>query len=114
MSEGMSARTTEASILLVDDRPENILVLEATLEPLGHRLTSATNADEALRLLLEQDFAVILLDVQMPGIDGFELADMIRARERSRATPIIFLTAGSSHRHQIARGYEAGGVDYLL
>jgi signal transduction histidine kinase len=103
-----------ASILLVDDRPENLLALEETLAPLGHRLTSATNGDQALRLLLNGDFAVILLDVQMPGIDGFELADLIRARERSRRTPIIFLTAGSSHHQQIVRGYEAGGVDYLL
>jgi signal transduction histidine kinase len=111
----MSAETTpDVSVLLVDDRPENLLALEATLEPLGHRLTSATDGEQALRLLLDEDFAVILLDVQMPGIDGFELADMIRARERTKATPIIFLTAGSSHEQQIARGYEAGGVDYLL
>jgi signal transduction histidine kinase len=111
-STGEAAAT--ASILLVDDRPENLLALEETLAPLGHRLTSATSGDKALRLLLNGDFAVILLDVQMPGIDGFELADLIRARERSRRTPIIFLTAGSSHHQQIVRGYEAGGVDYLL
>ena len=110
----MSNQAHDVSVLLVDDRPENILALEATLEPLGHRLTSATNGEEALRLLLDEDFAVILLDVQMPGIDGFELADMIRSRERTRATPIVFLTAGSSHEQQVARGYEAGGVDYLL
>ena len=107
-----AART--ASILLVDDRPENLLALEETLAPLGHPLTSAADGADALRLLLNGDFAVILLDVQMPGIDGFELADLIRARERSRRTPIIFLTAGSSHHQQIVRGYEAGGVDYLL
>lgn len=103
-----------ASILLVDDRRENLLALEATLEPLGHHLTSATSGEEALRLLLDEQFAVILLDVQMPGIDGLELADMIRARERSRETPIIFLTASSDRREQIVRGYEVGAVDYLL
>ena len=110
----MSTQAHDVSVLLVDDRPENILALEATLEPLGHRLASATGGERALRLLLDEDFAVILLDVQMPGIDGFELADMIRARERTRATPIIFLTAGGAHEQQIARGYDAGGVDYLL
>ena len=109
-----AAPTRTASILLVDDRRENLLALEATLGPLGHDLTSATTGEEALRLLLEREFAVILLDVQMPGIDGFELADMIRARERSRETPIIFLTAGSGRHEQIVRGYAVGAVDYLL
>ena len=109
-----AAAASPASILLVDDRRENLLALEATLEPLGHSLTSATSGEEALRLLLERPFAVVLLDVQMPGIDGLELADMIRSRERSRETPIIFLTASSDRQEQIVRGYEVGAVDYLV
>ncbi len=110
----MHAAASQASILLVDDRRDNLIALEATLEPLGHRLTSTTRGEEALRLLGEQQFAVILLDVRMPGMDGIELADVIRAREGSRVTPIIFLTAGSDRIEEIIRGYEVGAVDYLL
>ena len=76
-------------ILLVDDRPENLLAPEAILEPLGQRLVRASSGEEALRSLLEDDFAVILLDVQMPAMDGFETARMIKSRERTRYTPII-------------------------
>ena len=103
-----------ASILLVDDRPDNLALLDVILEPLGHDLTSATNGKDALLLLRERQFDVILLDVRMPGMDGIELADAIRAREASRDTPIIFLTAGSDSIEQIMRGYEVGAVDYLL
>ena len=82
-----------ANILLVDDRPENLIALEATLEPLGQRLVKARSGSEALRHVLTEDFALILLDVQMPGMDGFETAALIKEREKSRHIPIIFVTA---------------------
>ena len=104
----------EAAVLLVDDREENLLALEAVLEPTGCRLVSVRSGDGALRALLKDDFAVILLDVQMPGLDGFETAELIRARERSRGVPIIFVTAISKERHHVFRGYETGAVDYLF
>jgi PAS domain S-box-containing protein len=102
------------SVLLVDDRPENLLALTAVLEPLEVRLVTAGSGEEALRALLAEDFAVVLLDVQMPGMDGFETAQYIRGRERSARTPIIFLTAVSTDMSQVLRGYEAGAVDYVL
>jgi two-component system sensor histidine kinase/response regulator len=100
-------------ILLVDDRPENLVALEAALRPLGQHLVSAQSGEEALRCLLTTEFAVILLDVQMPGMDGFETAAHIKERERSRHIPIIFLTAISRELHQQLRGYEVGAVDYI-
>lgn len=104
----------DSAILLVDDRDENLLALEAVLEPTGCRLVSARSGDEALRALLKDDFAVILLDVQMPGLDGFQTAELIRARERSRSVPIIFVTAISKEPHNVFHGYETGAVDYLF
>ncbi len=104
----------KANILIVDDRPENVIALEAILNKLGQNLVKAHSGEEALRCLLQQDFAVILLDVQMPGIDGFETATLIRQRERSRHTPIIFLTAFSTSNTFVAKGYELGAVDYML
>jgi PAS domain S-box-containing protein len=104
----------QSAVLLVDDREENLLALEAVLEPTGCRLVSARSGEDALRALLKEDFAVILLDVQMPGLDGFETAELIRARERSRTVPIIFVTAISKEPHHVFRGYEAGAVDYLF
>lgn len=104
----------DSAILLVDDRDDNLLALEAVLEPTGCRLAKARSGDEALRALLKDDFAVILLDVQMPGLDGFQTAELIRSRERSRSVPIIFVTAISKERHHVFRGYEAGAVDYLF
>ena len=103
-----------AAILLVDDRSENLLAVEAILEPLGHRLVSASSGEEALRHLLQEDFAVILLDVQMPGLDGFETAELIKQRERTRHIPILFLTAISKDRRHVFRGYETGAVDYIF
>ena len=102
------------SILLVDDRPENLLALEAVLASLGHQLVTAGSGTEALKQLLQRDFAVILLDVQMPDMDGFETAELVRGRERSRTTPIIFLTAVNTSDRHVFRGYEVGCVDYLL
>ncbi|MDF2774243.1 MAG: ATP-binding region ATPase domain protein, partial [Geminicoccaceae bacterium] len=81
------------NILLVDDRPENLLALEAILEPLGENLVRAHSGDEALKCLLTDEFAAILLDVQMPGLNGFQTAELIKSRERTRYVPIIFLTA---------------------
>ncbi|MCC5636276.1 response regulator [Nostoc sp. CHAB 5844] len=104
----------KVNILLVDDKVENLLALEAILERLGETLVKATSGAEALRCLLHQDFAVILLDVQMPGMDGFETASLIRSRERSRQTPIIFLTAFSTSDQMLFKGYALGAVDYLL
>lgn len=101
------------NILLVDDHPENLLALEAILGPLEANLVRANSGQEALRCLLNQDFAVILLDVQMPDMDGFETATLIRNRERSRETPIIFLTAFSNSEQLMFKGYALGAVDYL-
>ncbi|PSB23983.1 sensor histidine kinase [Stenomitos frigidus] len=101
------------NILLVDDHPENLLALEAVLGNLGATLVRANSGQEALRCLLNQDFAVILLDVQMPDMDGFETATLIRSRERSRQTPIIFLTAFSTSEQLMFKGYSLGAVDYL-
>jgi PAS domain S-box-containing protein len=103
-----------ASVLLVDDQPENLFALEAVLKPLGLRTVRATTGEEALRQLLQDDFAVILLDVQMPGMDGFETAELIKQRERTRHIPIIFLTAIDKERQQVFRGYSVGAVDYLF
>lgn len=104
----------KVNVLIVDDHPENLLALEAILESLEQNLVRASSGEEALRCLLERDFAVILLDVQMPGIDGFETAKLIRQRDRSRHTPIIFLTAFSSSDPYVFKGYSLGAVDYLV
>jgi PAS domain S-box-containing protein len=101
-------------ILLVDDRPENLLALEAILEPLGHKLVRAQSGEEALRAVLKHDFAVILLDVQMPGMNGFEVARIVKSRERTRHIPIIFLTAISKEDEYVFTGYSVGAVDYLF
>jgi PAS domain S-box-containing protein len=102
------------NILLVDDRPENLLALEAILEPLGQNLVRAGSGEEALKHLLTRDFAAILLDVQMPGLNGFDTARLIKARERSRHIPIIFLTAISKEEAYVFEGYSVGAVDYMF
>jgi two-component system sensor histidine kinase/response regulator len=104
----------EPCLLLVDDRPENLLALEAVLEPLGHRLVRAGSGEEALRHLLTDDVAVIVLDVQMPGLDGFETAAAIKGRERTRDIPILFLTALSREPEHRLLGYATGAVDYIF
>jgi PAS domain S-box-containing protein len=103
-----------ARILLVDDRRENRIALQAVLEPLRVDVVEADSGEQALREVLVHDFAVILLDVQMPGMDGIETAELIKARDRSRDVPIIFLTAAESDLAEVFAGYEAGAVDYLL
>lgn len=105
---------SKAKILLVDDEPKSLFALQELLSTLGENLMVAQSGEEALRLALKNDFAVILLDVRMPGIDGFETAKLIRSRERSRATPIIFLTAATDEMTSMFRGYEVGAVDYLM
>ena len=107
-------RADRVNVLLVDDRPENLLALEAILNSSSYNLVQANSGMEALRCLLNQDFAVILLDVQMPGMDGFETATLIRSRDRSRSTPIIFITAFSSNDTHVFKGYSLGAVDYLF
>src|SRR5688500_7483938 len=98
---------------MVDDRPENLIALEAALEPLGQNLVKANSGEEALRLLLREEFAVILLDVQMPGMDGFDTAIQIKERDKTKDIPIIFLTAISREPHHALRGYSTGAVDYM-
>lgn len=102
------------NILLVDDHAENLLALRAILDELGENIVTAESGFEALRYLLEQEFAVILLDVQMPGMDGFETAALVRQRTATQHTPIIFLTAIDKNAQSMARGYEVGAVDYLF
>src|SRR3954454_23994760 len=102
------------SVLLVDDRPENLMSLEAVLKPLGARLVKARSGEEALLQLLRETFAVILLDVQMPKLDGLQTAELIKHREQTRHIPIIFITALSREAAWIFKGYEQGAVDYLL
>ena len=101
-------------ILLVDDQPKNLLALQAVLDHPDYNLIMAHSGDEALRRLLRDDFALILMDVLMPGMDGFETAELIRQRERTRYTPIIFVTAIGRSDANVARGYSAGAVDYLF
>src|SRR5690348_4866336 len=100
-------------ILLVDDTPENLISLEAALDGLGQDLVLANSGMEALRHLLDHDFAAILLDVKMPDMDGFQTAELIRSRKRSRHTPILFLTGYKSDEH-LFRGYDLGAVDFLF
>jgi CheY-like chemotaxis protein len=105
---------TRVNILLVDDQSANLLALEAVLESLGQNLVRANSGEEALRELIHKDFAVILLDVLMPGMNGFETADLIQARDSSRHLPIIFLTAGGKSEVEMFKGYAVGAIDYML
>ncbi|NBO17702.1 MAG: response regulator, partial [Proteobacteria bacterium] len=104
--------TGPVNILVVDDMPEKILAYEAILEDLGQNVVTAMSGDKALKLVLKQEFAVILLDVNMPGMDGFEIASFIRQRKKSAHTPIIFLTAFTDEI-RMAQGYASGAVDYI-
>src|ERR1700693_5481625 len=106
------SRSENIKILLVDDRPENLLAYRAILGELDLDLTFAESGEEALKAILANDFAVVLLDVNMPGMDGFETARFIRQRKHSAHTPIIFVTAFPDEFHA-ARGYAHGAVDYL-
>jgi signal transduction histidine kinase len=108
------SQPTRAKILMVDDVPANLIALEAILEPLGQTLVRAQSGEEALRHLLQDDFAVILMDVQMPGLDGLETVALIKSRERCRHIPVIFITALSREMAYVIKGYAQGAVDYLL
>jgi PAS domain S-box-containing protein len=112
-SAQVSTAERRIKILLVDDTPQNLLSLEAALSSLGEDLVLANSGKEALRCLLEDDFAAILLDVRMPEMDGFETAQLIRSRPRSRQTPILFLTGYRNEEH-LFRGYDLGAVDFLF
>jgi CheY-like chemotaxis protein len=105
--------TERAKILMVDDRPENLLALEAILGSLDQVLVRASSGEEALRALLKDEFALILLDAQMPGMDGFETATRIKRRSRTKDVPIIFLTAVEKDQNSSYRGYASGGADYI-
>ena len=109
----MTVSTPPVHFLLVDDLPENLLSLEALLKRDEIVLLKASSGDEALELLLQHDVALALLDVQMPGMDGFELAEYMRGSERTRHVPIIFVTAGTADAQRRFRGYEAGAVDFI-
>jgi two-component system sensor histidine kinase/response regulator len=113
---GPTDRPTDdrVNILLVDDQPANLVALEAMLQGLGQNLIKAESGRDALKWLLTHDCAVILLDVKMPDMDGFETAELIRQRDKSRHTPILFLTAGDNTQTQAVRGYAVGAVDYLV
>jgi response regulator RpfG family c-di-GMP phosphodiesterase len=104
----------KANILLVDDNPANLVALEAVLEDLGENLVKASSGEEALKHVLVEEFAVILLDVQMPGMDGFETAALIREREKTRSIPIIFVTAVGKSETHVSKGYSLGAVDYIF
>ena len=109
----MTRERNVAKVLLVDDRYENVLALEASLQGMPVRPVRALSGEAALKQLLVDDFALILLDVQMPGMDGFETAQHIKRRERTRHVPIIFLTAADREAQLALRGYAAGAVDYI-
>ncbi|PZD94971.1 hybrid sensor histidine kinase/response regulator [Paenibacillus sambharensis] len=102
------------NILLVDDHPDNLLTLEAVLGDFNYNLVKCLSGEEALRCLLKDDFAVIVLDVQMPGMDGFETARLIKAREKTKEIPIIFITATSKESEHFYTGYSVGAIDYML
>ncbi|MDZ4815355.1 MAG: response regulator [Verrucomicrobiota bacterium] len=104
----------KAKILIVDDRPDKLLALQSIITDLGEEIILATSGKEALRCLLQQDFAVILLDVSMPIMDGFETASLIRQRKKSEHTPIIFVSALNDHETHVTRGYSIGAVDYIM
>ena len=103
----------QAPILIVDDDPASVLAMQEVLKTLGSPLVTANSGEEALRRVLDDDFAAILMDVRMPGIDGFTTASMIRERKRSRYTPIIFLTAAAEDMSTVFKGYRAGAVDFI-
>jgi signal transduction histidine kinase len=103
-----------SGILIVDDNPANLVALEAVLEPLGERIVRAESGTDALRHLLNERFCLVLLDVQMPGLSGFETAAMIAQRERTRNVPIVFVTAAEREEANVVSGYTQGAVDYIV
>ncbi|HVJ49020.1 PAS domain S-box protein [Desulfitobacterium sp.] len=108
------AEKLQVNILLVDDRPENLLALEAVLTSPEYQVIKANSGEEALKWVLKEQFAVILLDVQMPGLDGFETARLIKRRKKSKDVPVIFITALSQASEHVEKGYASGGIDYIF
>ena len=108
------SRPVQANLLIVDDEPHSLLAMQQLLCGPGRNVVAAGSGREALRRTLEADFALIVLDIRMPGMDGFETAALIRKRPQSRHTPIMFLTAAFDDLESVVRGYEVGAVDYLL
>ncbi len=106
--------TEKTKILIVDDLPQNLISLEALLQTPDRNIVQATSGNDALKIILDHDFALILLDVQMPGMDGFETAELIRKGNRFKHIPIIFVTAISKEQKHMFKGYETGAVDYLF
>lgn len=104
----------KVNILMVDDHPENLLALEAVLTSPNYNLISAHSGKEALKCMLQHDFAVILLDVQMPGLNGFDTAKLIKAREKTKNIPIIFITAINQEMEHVHQGYSVGAIDYIF
>ncbi|MDF1629486.1 MAG: response regulator [Alcanivoracaceae bacterium] len=102
------------NVLMVDDTPENLVALQVVLEDLPCNLVSAASGAEALGKLLKQEFSLVLLDVQMPEMDGFEVAEIMRSNKRTMNVPIIFVTANSRDDRNMRRGYQSGAVDYLF
>jgi len=109
----MSNRTDEANLLIVDDLPENLLALDALLKAPGIRVHQAESAEQALELLLRHEFALAILDVQMPGMDGFQLAELMRSTERTKQIPIVFVSAAGRELNYAFKGYETGAVDFM-
>ncbi len=103
-----------SKILLVDDKIANLVALEAILENCGAKLFTATSGNEALALMLEEKFALVLLDVQMPGMDGYEVAELMRQNPDTQDIPIIFVTAINKEKMHVFKGYESGAVDYIF
>lgn len=104
----------EQSILMVDDHPENLIALDAILDDMECQLLKANSGNEALALLLKYDVALVLLDVQMPGMDGFEVAELMRKNNKTKNVPIIFVTAISKEAKYVAQGYGVGAIDYMF
>jgi len=106
--------SNDQNILLVDDQPANLVALEAILEDVECNLLKANNGNEALALLMKNEVALVLLDVQMPGMDGFEVAELMRKSNKTRMVPIIFVTAISKEAKYVSRGYGVGAIDYMF
>jgi PAS domain S-box-containing protein len=114
MPVALERASATADILVVDDQADSVIALETVLAPLGQPVATARSGEEALKLLLERDFAVIVMDVRMPGLDGFETVELIKQRRRNEDVSVIFLTGADADGKQVTRGYSAGAVDYMV
>ena len=114
MTDETSSEPIIQHILMVDDTPENLYSLEAILEAPGRNLIKANSGPEGLKALLKNDISLVLLDVQMPGMDGFEVAEIMRSNPKTKNVPIVFVTAISKDQKYVFKGYQAGAIDYLF